>query len=83
MKSLTISTVALALALSSGVAFAFHCPADMKKIDAALEQSPSLDASQMAAVMELRAAGEELHNSGKHHASVTVLAEAMRLLGIE
>jgi hypothetical protein len=83
MKSLTLSAVALALALASGTALAFHCPADMKKIDAALAKNPSLDMSQMKKVMELRAAGEDLHKSGKHHASVTVLAEAMRILGIQ
>jgi hypothetical protein len=82
MKLLTLSTVALALALSSGTAFAFHCPADVKKIDAAMAMNPTLDASQMKAVKELRATGEDLHKSGKHHASVAVLAEAMRILGI-
>lgn len=83
MKLLTLSTVALALALSSGTALASHCPADMKKIDAALAKNPSLDASQMSKVKELRTAGEDLHKSGKHHASVTVLGEAMRILGVE
>ncbi|MDH3375514.1 MAG: hypothetical protein OEQ39_00910 [Gammaproteobacteria bacterium] len=83
MKALTLSTIALALTLSSGAAFGLHCPADMKKIDAALAQSPTLDAAQMAIVKELRAAGDELHSSGKHHASVAVLAEAMRMLGVE
>jgi hypothetical protein len=83
MKSWPLGTIALTLMLLSGTASAFHCPVDIKKIDEALAQSPTLDESQMAAVEELRAAGEELHNSGKHHASVTVLAEAMRLLGIE
>lgn len=83
MKSLILSTVTLALALSSGAAFAGHCPADMKKIDAALAANPSLDAAQMKAVKELREAGEDLHKSGKHKASVTVLAEAMSILGIE
>ena len=83
MKRLTLSAVALALALSSGAAFALHCPVDMKKIDAALAQSPTLDEAQMATVKELRAAGEELHNAGKHHASLAVLAEAMRMLGVE
>ena len=83
MKSLTLSTVALALALSSGAAFAGHCPKDMKKIDAALAKNPSLDMSQMKTVEELRAVGEDLHKSGKHKASVTVLADAMRILGVQ
>ncbi|MDX1514128.1 MAG: hypothetical protein R3174_10345 [Gammaproteobacteria bacterium] len=83
MKSLSLSTLALALALASAPALAAHCPKDMKKIDAALAANPSLDESQMKAVKELREAGEELHKSGKHTASVTVLAEAMRILGIQ
>lgn len=83
MKTLTLSAVALALALSSGAALAFHCPADMKKIDAALAKNPSLDASQMAKVKELRASGEQLHKSGKHGESVEALREAMQILGIQ
>lgn len=77
------SALALALALASTSALAFHCPGDMKKIDAALAKNPSLSSSDMAKVKELRAAGGDLHNSGKHTASVTVLAEAMRLLGVK
>jgi hypothetical protein len=83
MKSLTLSAVALALALSSGAVLAGECPADMKKIDAALASNPSLDSSQMAKVKELRAAGELLHKSGKHGESVDALREAMQILGIE
>ena len=83
MKSLTMSAVALALALSSGAALAFHCPADMKKIDAALAKNPSLSSEQMSKVKELRATGEQLHNSGKHGESVEALAEAMKILGIK
>ncbi len=83
MKSLTLSAAALALALSSGAAVAFECPADMKKIDAALAKNPSLDSSQMAKVKELRASGEQLHNSGKHGESVEALREAMRILGVQ
>ena len=83
MKSLTLSAVALALALSSGTALAFHCPADMKKIDAALAKNPSLSSEQMSKVKELRATGEELHKAGKHGESVETLAEAMKILGIK
>lgn len=73
---------ALAFALSTS-AFAMHCPLDMKKIDAALAQGPSLSAEQLARVKTLRAEGESLHNSGKHQKSVDTLGEAMRILGIE
>ncbi|MBZ0162232.1 MAG: hypothetical protein K8H74_05940 [Notoacmeibacter sp.] len=62
-------------------AFAFHCPADMAKIDEAL-QTASLSESDLAKVKELRAQGEEEHNAGNHTASVETLAEAMKLLGI-
>ena len=83
MKSLTLSAVALALALASGTVIAGECPADMKKIDAALAKNPSLDMSQMEKVKELRATGEQLHKSGKHGESVKALREAMEILGIK
>ena len=73
---------ALALTVSSS-AFAMHCPLDMKKIDAALAQGPSLSANELARVKTLRAEGEALHKSGKHGESVNKLGEAMRILGIE
>ena len=34
----------------AGSAFAFHCPADMKKIDDALAKNPKLSDAQMADV---------------------------------
>ena len=40
--------VAMGLALASSTAFAFHCPADMKKIDAAMAKNPKLSAAQMS-----------------------------------
>jgi hypothetical protein len=64
-------------------AFAFHCPADMKKIDEALAKNPKLSAEQLTTVKAKRAEGEALHNAGKHAESVAVLAEAMALLGIK
>ena len=64
-------------------AFASHCPVDMKKIDAALASNPSLSASAMARVKELRASGEMQHKSGNHSQSVKDLHEAMGLLGLE
>ncbi|MBE0626935.1 MAG: hypothetical protein IH606_19210, partial [Burkholderiales bacterium] len=47
--------LATSLALSSSAAFAFHCPADMKKIDAALGSKPKLSAAQMTEVKKQRA----------------------------
>lgn len=74
--------VAVGLTLAAGSAFAFHCPADMKKIDAALATSPKLTPAQMADVKKYRAEGETLHKAGKHQESVDTLAKAMKILGI-
>jgi len=71
-----------ALMLASASAFAFHCPADMKKIDEALAKSPQLSSQQMADVKKFRADGEALHKAGKHQESVDTLAKAMKILGI-
>jgi hypothetical protein len=74
--------VAVAFTLASSAAMAFHCPADMKKIDEALAKNPSLSATQMTEVKKLRADGEAAHKSGKHQDSVDTLAKAMKILGI-
>ena len=77
-------TLLLAVLLfSSQVAFAFHCPADMAKIDAALAKSPKLTAEQLAEVKKQRAEGEALHKAGKHADSVAVLGKAMATLGVK
>jgi len=72
-----------ALALASSAAFAFHCPADMKKIDEALAKKPQLSSQQMAEVAKYRAEGEALHKAGKHQDSVDTLARAMKILDIK
>jgi hypothetical protein len=66
----------------SASALAFHCPADMKKIDAALDAKPKLTAEQMSEVKKLRTEGETLHKAGKHQESVDTLGKAMKILGI-
>lgn len=71
-----------AVLLASGTALAFHCPADMKKIDAALAAQPKLSEAQLAEVKKLRAEGEELHKAGKHQESIDTLAKAMKILSI-
>lgn len=81
MKSRMLLFVALLFAATS--ALAFHCPKDMKMIDAALAENPSLTAEQMAEVKTLRATGEELHKAGKHQESVDTLAKAMKILNIQ
>lgn len=82
MKALQL-IVALSFSLAAGTAAAFHCPQDMKQIDAALAKDPKLSADQMAEVKRLRAEGETLHKAGKHQASVDTLAKAMKILGIQ
>ena len=77
-KWMTLTT----LMAFSGAALAFHCPADMKKIDAALDKKPMLSAAQMSEVKKLRTDGEALHKAGKHQESVDTLAKAMKILGI-
>ena len=75
--------LATALLFASGTALAFHCPADMKKIDEALAKNPKLTEAQMKEVNAQRAKGEELHKAGKHQESVDELGKAMKTLGIE
>ena len=75
--------VAVAALAASGSAFAFHCPADMAKIDAALAKNPKLTDAQMADVKKSRADGEALHKAGKHQESVDTLAKAMKILVVK
>ena len=75
--------IAAALLAASGAALAFHCPADMKKIDEALAKNPKLTAEQMTEVKKYRAEGEALHKAGKHQESVDTLAKAMKILDIK
>ena len=72
----------LLLALAAGSAFAFHCPADMKAIDAKLATGVQLSDAEMAKVKQLRADGETAHKAGKHDDSMKLLAEAMKILKI-
>lgn len=72
---------AAGLAVASSSAIAFHCPADMKAIDAALPGA-KLSAAQMSEVKKYRAEGETLHKAGKHQESVDTLAKARKLLSI-
>lgn len=83
MNKLLAACIAAAVMTVSGTAFAFHCPADMKKIDEAISKNPQLSAAQMADVKKFRAEGETLHKAGKHQESVDTLAKAMALLSIK
>lgn len=62
-------------------AFAFQCPADIARINAALE-TEQLTEEQRAEVIVLRDEGQVLHDAGDHDASMKKLAEAMAILGI-
>ncbi|MFQ5755388.1 MAG: hypothetical protein ACE5H7_04760 [Acidiferrobacterales bacterium] len=82
MKSL-LASAALLGALVALPAYAFHCPGDMAKIDAALKAGPNVSAGQLAEAKKLRAEGGKLHKSGQHAQSVATLAKAMKILGIK
>ena len=80
-----MKSIAIAVFLSAflvGPALAGQCPVDMKKIDAALAQSPSITAAHLDEVTKLRAEGASQHSSGQHGAAVNSLAKAMEILGI-
>ncbi|HSQ09873.1 MAG TPA: hypothetical protein VLN25_04555 [Burkholderiaceae bacterium] len=79
MKRILSAAAAL---LFSTAALAFHCPADMKKIDEAMAKNPKLTEAQMAEVKKYRTEGETLHKAGKHQESVDTLAKAMKILNI-
>ena len=79
-RTIVLSTI---LAFTSSTAFAFHCPADMKKIDEAMAKNPKLTPAQATEVKKYRAEGEALHKAGKHQDSVDTLAKAMKILDIK
>jgi len=74
--------IGTAMLMAAGTALAFHCPADMKKIDEALAKKPKLTEAEAKEVTKLRADGEALHKAGKHQESVDTLAKAMKILKI-
>ena len=80
MRRLSLFTAAM---LVAGTAFAFHCPADMKKIDDALAAKPQLTAAQMDEVKKYRSEGEAYHKAGKHQEAVDTLAKAMAILNVK
>lgn len=74
--------LATALAFATGLAFAGHCPKEMKSIDDALAKSPKISEAQMKDVKKYREEGEALHKAGKHQESIDTLAKAMKILKI-
>ena len=83
MKILSTFSTGVLLAVLSLPAFAASCPKDMKKVDAALADNPSISAADMAMVKELRASGEAKHKSGDHAGSVEDLHKALDILGVD
>ncbi|MFT5225986.1 MAG: hypothetical protein ACI8XX_001738 [Polaribacter sp.] len=81
MKKISLSILALSATLTTGVAFAYSCPNDMKAIDKAMVDS-TLSVEDMGKVQLLRSKGEALHSSGDHGGSVQALNEAAELLGL-
>jgi hypothetical protein len=75
--------LATTLLFASSAALAFHCPADMKAIDAALAKKPKLTEAQMKEVTKLRADGEASHKAGKHQEAVDSLGKAMKMLDVK
>lgn len=78
MKPILCAALVVCLATP---ALAFHCPADMAKIDRALSAGTTLSAAKLEEVKALRAEGERLHKAGKHGQSVDTLGKALKLLG--
>ena len=80
MKKSLILTSVILFALSAP-AMAFHCPADVAKIDAALTAMPDISVAELAEVTKLRNEGEAYHKAGKHQDAVDTLAKALTILG--
>jgi len=83
MKKIITAAFVVALAAYTLPAHAAQCPADIKKIDAALAAKPDLPKKTLAKIMGLRKKGEALHKASQHGKSVEPLGEAMKLLGIQ
>ena len=76
MKRLTIAIV---MFFFSSAAFAFHCPADAKAIEAGLAKA-NLSEDKKSEIMKLRDKGLEQHGTGDHKGALATLSKAMRLL---
>ncbi len=79
---ITACALALGFATVTMPAMAFQCPADISKIDQAL-QTTTLSDAEKAQVEALRDQGQSLHDAGQHQQSVDTLAQAKQMLGIQ
>ncbi|HEV8585240.1 MAG TPA: hypothetical protein VGT02_09755 [Methylomirabilota bacterium] len=81
-KFLTITALAVSLALTSGVAFASSCPRVIKEGREAAAKMNKDDAKVKAAVAKLDEA-QSLHDNGKHADSLAKANEALADLGVK
>jgi hypothetical protein len=81
-KLLTVTAVALSLALTSGAAFASSCPKVIKQGREAAAKMDANDPKVKAALAKMDEA-QGLHDGGKHADSLAKANEALADLGIK
>ena len=81
-KLLTVTAVAVSLALTSGVALANSCPKVIKEGREAAAKMKADDPKVKAAVAKLDEA-QKLHDTGKHADSLAKANEALADLGVK
>jgi hypothetical protein len=81
-KLLTVTAVAVSLALTSGVALASSCPKVIKEGRDAAAKMKADDPKVKAAVAKLNEA-QKLHDGGKHADSMAKANEALADLGVK
>ena len=81
-KFLTVTAIAVSLALTSGVALASSCPKVIKEGRDAAATMDKNDPKVKGAVAKLDEA-QKLHSDGKHADSVKAAEEAHAALGIK
>jgi len=81
-KLLTVTAVAVSLALTSGVALASSCPKVIKEGRDAAANMKADDPKVKAAVAKLDEA-QKLHDTGKHADSMAKANEALADLGVK
>ena len=81
-KLLTVTAIAVSLALTSGVALASSCPKVIKEGREAAAKMDKNDPKVKGAVAKLDEA-QSLHDSGKHADSLAKANEALADLGVK
>ena len=81
-KLLTVTAIAVSLALTSGVALASSCPKVIKEARDAAGKMKMDDPKVKAAVAKLDEA-QKLHDGGKHAESLKLANEAAADLGVK